>query len=738
MSIISVDQEPAPSNIKKKINNIACVFCGYDIEITNSDPNKDEICYICYNCEKENKNGRKQMSLNGYLKELNRSEFNKCSICKKTMIDENEWKYCTICHIDLCPKCIITHINIDKHNSNGDFLINFNEKKNKCLTHPHELDNSNICFCVTEQIHLCKLCCKDHKYKKCKRELLADYEIRPKEINNFKINIDSLENKEKKLTDERNNAQNNLEKNLKEELRNQENKYDNKVKEYKNEQILQLKENNENFNKSKKQLEDESEKYESEKTTKIENLKKECEKEYKKIKENFNTKEKNASDKYNNNLSQIEAKYNDMKNKEKNNKQIENMNNIIYITKLIKNANDKYPDNYFSRVNYLFISNGFKENGETPNPDNENNGDKSINNNNFNNSEQKRGTFITIGNENENKTIYNKNIINTNNNLPNTTAEQANLSSQVIKTDNENKNTSFNSLNNQQTLFCVNKDSIMCFNLENDKKKYNEQKENIIDFRYFYDKRNCKDLIMSRSPNYLNIWDLNNMNKSLKKFNFGNSQVNTACLFDNNESINIIICIKSNVSIGIYDLNAKLVDGIKINDNEITSITYIDSYIFHDEEGNNKSFIIAASKELSFSYDYTKKELHKKYKMTKNQYSNDIIKVSAFTYKNVQVLMDFDKNIIRIYNFIKGYPLYYVDPSIGKILENNINDIYPWNNDNLFVVCKDKKVLLLNIDNEIIIKSFKGHKKPVTNNRIEIENEAIFISKLLKEDIEWT
>ena len=728
-SINSLDEDPAPSNMKK-ISYLACISCGYDIEIINNDPNKDEFSYYCDNCEKKNKNGKKQMSIEEYLEKLNCCEFDICSICKKKMIDENEWKYCTICKIDLCPKCIITHINDAKHNSNEGLLINFNEKKNKCLTHPHELDNSNICFCVTHQIHLCKSCCKEHKKKRCKREFLVDYEIRPKENNNFKINIDSLEKKEQELTDEKILAYKNLEKKLKEEIKKEENKYDDKAKEYKNEYNLQLREEDDNLNISKKRLEDLSEKYEAEKKTKIENFKKEHDIEDKKIRENCKTKIKNANINSKNNLSQIEAKYNDMKNKAKNNKQIEYLNNIIYLTKLAKNVNDNYPDNCFSRMNYLFISNDFKEEEETPTPDSDNDGDAPINNN-----EQISGAIRTIGNENEDKALYKKKVINNNNNLPNTTVEDTNLLSQVMKTEKKNKNTLFNSLNKQPTLIYTNKDSVMCINLENDKKKDNKQNENVIDFRYFYDKRNNKDLIMSRTPNSIQIRDLNNKNKPLYNFNIRTLQINSACLFDNNESINIITCNKGDESIQIYDLSGKAVDRFKIIDNEITSIIFIDS--FYDET-KNKSFIIAGSKELSFSYDYSSKTLYHKYKMTKNQYSNNIIKVSVFTYKNVQVLMDFEESIIRIYDFNEGYPLYYVDPSSVKNLEKNINDICPWDNDNIFVVCKDKKILLLNNDDEIITKNYKGNKKAGTQKRIEVRNETIFISKSLKEDIEWS
>ena len=266
--------------------------------------------------------------------------------------------------------------------------------------------------------------------------------------------------------------------------------------------------------------------------------------------------------------------------------------------------------------------------------------------------------------------------------------------------------------------------SIISFDLINNK-KINEIKnahtENITNFRYQFDKKNQRDLIISVSSddNNIKLWNITkctcllNINHINKK-----GQLLSACFLNHKNQIYILTSNKSfgdSEPIKVYDFLGNKIKEIR-NSNYKTFI--LESYY---DIKLNKNFIIAGNVGSIKSYDYSSNKIYHKYDNNKRPYISVIINVSGFENgawckpqninKNKEIIKLIGSSyegIIRIWNFHSGELLRRIASSANKIYGMCL-----WNNVYLFVGCYDKTIKLVDLKNGKIIKNLTGHTSDV-------------------------
>ena len=253
--------------------------------------------------------------------------------------------------------------------------------------------------------------------------------------------------------------------------------------------------------------------------------------------------------------------------------------------------------------------------------------------------------------------------------------------------------------------------SIISFNVI-DNKKINEiknaHKEYITNFRYYFDKNNKRDLIISISSddNNIKLWniidsecllDLKNVNK------FGH--LYSACFLNFN---NELFLVSSNHNyygdyepIKIYDMNCNKIK--EIDDSEDQTY-FIDTY---NDNKSNTTYIITGNKNNVKSYNYNNNEIYHIYDDNSNKGHYSII---LYKKNNIINLIETseDKNI-RIWDFHTCELIKKI-----KISKNYcLNGLCLWDDKYLFVGCYDKAIKLIDLDSGIIIKNLTNHTSRV-------------------------
>ena len=269
----------------------------------------------------------------------------------------------------------------------------------------------------------------------------------------------------------------------------------------------------------------------------------------------------------------------------------------------------------------------------------------------------------------------------------------------------DNKFCVFKAINNIiYLIYSSNKFSIISYDLVNNK-KINEIKKahyyTVKGIRYIYDKFQKRDLIISISDDIIKLWNINNFECILEiKRNDKNEFYNSACFLTN---INQIFIIAGNRKpIQVFDLNGNIQKEINKTDN---FIFFIDAYY---DEKLSKNFIITGNDGYSKSYDFINNKLYYKYSMNNKDYKNHN-SISILNDKEITQLIDSsaDGNI-RIWNFHTGQLLKKIDVS-----QKELYGICLWNNDYLFVGCKDNSIKLIELKNGNIVKNLSGHNSEV-------------------------
>ena len=250
--------------------------------------------------------------------------------------------------------------------------------------------------------------------------------------------------------------------------------------------------------------------------------------------------------------------------------------------------------------------------------------------------------------------------------------------------------------------------SIICFDLEQTKKTCeirNAHTEYINSFNYFYDIKNKKDIVMSVSclDNNIKLWDANIWEciLNLKKVNDIGMIFSACFIYDKRQDYKFIVSSNyvlffNSGPIKIFDFNGTKIK--ELNDSE-KDVCFIDTYY---EQKSSINYIISGNNDSVYSYDFVHNKLYNKYDDNDNKnHRNIIIK----EYQNtVKLIESCDDGNIRIWNFHNAILLNKI-----KVNDNPLNGICLWENDYLFVGCRENPIKLVNLKNGKIVISLKGH-----------------------------
>ena len=275
----------------------------------------------------------------------------------------------------------------------------------------------------------------------------------------------------------------------------------------------------------------------------------------------------------------------------------------------------------------------------------------------------------------------------------------------------------FNSIFNILTIIYGTKEkSIVSYDLiENQKinEIKNAHNELITNFRYIYDIKNKRDLVISLSyDNNIKLWNYNNLDCLTSIENIYKSGYLFSASFLNDNNILYIITSnysENNESLKVYDLTGHQIK--EINDS-FGACNFLD--IYYDKK-NSKNYIITGNIGCVKSFDY---ENNKLYHIYSEDDCNDHISIKIIDRaKEVKMIESSGDCNIRIWNFHRGELL-------KKINVYNIRlfGICLWNNDYLFVGCEDKTIKLIEIKTGDVANNLFGKNNEVVLNIKKIKH----------------
>ena len=269
----------------------------------------------------------------------------------------------------------------------------------------------------------------------------------------------------------------------------------------------------------------------------------------------------------------------------------------------------------------------------------------------------------------------------------------------------DNTFTSFNFNNISFLIYATNNKSIISFNLCNETiitEVKSAHERDITNFRYYIKERNNKCIIMSISGDNLNIklWNFLNweciFNLS-KIYKFGS--INSSSFLNEDSQDYIVISGNSDKSeIKVYDFSGYFIKSINDSQEKTLFIDCIKDKI------QTKNYIITGNDKYIKSFDYNENKLYHKYNDNAKSWHCSI----KYIYSNFKSkLLDscWGDDIIRIWDFHLGI-------LITKIKTNgqNIKCLCLYDENFIFVGCYDHTMKLVDIENEKVVKTFKGHK----------------------------
>ena len=286
------------------------------------------------------------------------------------------------------------------------------------------------------------------------------------------------------------------------------------------------------------------------------------------------------------------------------------------------------------------------------------------------------------------------------------------ITSDSFADDNsDNSFTLFTSINNLVYVIYSNLSrAIISYNL-NSQKKIIEIKEAhytyITNLRYYFDKINKRDIIMSLSckDNNIKLWNFKNWECILNLIDINNNgDIYSACLFNKNNN-NYLTTSNCNWNqncepIKIFDFEGNKIKEISNSNDKTFYIEY-----FYDDNLKNYYFITGNFSYIK-SYDYNKNELYHKYNDNDNKCHLSII-INKF--ENIYKIIDSctDGNI-RIWNFHSGLLFAKI-----KISNEFLRGICLLDNDYLLVSCDDQTIKIIELKRRLVIKSLVGHNDKV-------------------------
>ena len=269
---------------------------------------------------------------------------------------------------------------------------------------------------------------------------------------------------------------------------------------------------------------------------------------------------------------------------------------------------------------------------------------------------------------------------------------------------------SFKSIDNVLNIIYTNSTkSIICYNLLDFKIINiikNAHNNNITNFRYYFDKINKRDLIISISceDNNIKLWNANNWECLLNLKNiYNNGFLFSACfLFLNNNTY--IITSNNNINIEddfseaikVYDLKGNFVK--EINESYLKSF-FIDCYL---------DYIITGNKGYIKSYNYKENQTYQIYNDNSDNffYSNFNI---IYDNEEIKIIEFYVGGIIRIWNFHSGMLLYKIKLS-HAIFGNCL-----WNKEYILVGCYNGTIELIELRTGQKYGTYEAHNCTVIN-----------------------
>ena len=247
-----------------------------------------------------------------------------------------------------------------------------------------------------------------------------------------------------------------------------------------------------------------------------------------------------------------------------------------------------------------------------------------------------------------------------------------------------------------------------------DNKKINEIKKAhnnyITNFRYYFDKTNKRDLMISISNKDSNvkIWNINNwscINDIQNAYN--SSLLLSACFLKDNNEIFIATSSYAESIIKVFALNGTK----KIINFTHNNIFMIDN--FYDKKLNS-NFLVIGCEGIVESFDYNKNCEYKIYSNKDNAaHYNFIIN---YREEIVQLIESNSDGLIKIWDF----------HSAKLLMKINVDSIRLygfclWNKKYLFVGCLDESIKLIDIENGNIIQTLYGQESiPLTIKKINL------------------
>ena len=250
-------------------------------------------------------------------------------------------------------------------------------------------------------------------------------------------------------------------------------------------------------------------------------------------------------------------------------------------------------------------------------------------------------------------------------------------------------------------------------------KNSTEDNKQITNFRYYYDKYNKRDLIISiiGIKNCVKIWDAYSWECIISINNiYREGNIYSSLILNDDSKKNLYIVtsnctlFKDSQPLRVYDLNGDL---IKVIPDSKGKTFFLDS--FYDPK-NSKTFIISVNKEFVKSFDFSKDTCYKKYIDAFDKPEEKKINFDGYFYSSVinyfddilELIVSGDDGFIRIWDFYGG--------NLIKKIETDKNCIFSlclWNENYLFGAGEDAKIKLIDLKAGVIINELKGHNKMV-------------------------
>lgn len=273
--------------------------------------------------------------------------------------------------------------------------------------------------------------------------------------------------------------------------------------------------------------------------------------------------------------------------------------------------------------------------------------------------------------------------------------------------------------------------SIISYKLINSKKFQfiteikNAHNDYIDNFRYSYDSKNKRDLILSLSSwdNNIKIWDLKNWDCILDINNiYKSGSIVSACfLLDENLEYNYILpCNFFLFKIAVTDISGNKDKNKDIEVNISTNI-FIDTYF---DIKQSKYYIITGNNSNVISYNFTTGTLYHKYELINSTNHKSVIIYPDNKINIVKILFASNEGFLLIFNFHSG-------ELINKINcgEDNLIGCCLWDENYVLTGGKNKDLKLVDINKGKVVKNFFEHKQWICSIKsIKINNGQILVT----------